>query len=67
MTAAPVAGCLMVLALNASRIGELLTDMSEGARNAVPPIFNTASEVGFGATSPPAGVLQAHRPEDEEQ
>lgn len=40
----------MVLALNASRIGELLTDMSEGARNAVPPIFNTASEVGFGAT-----------------
>lgn len=39
----------MVLALNARRAGELFTDMSEGARNAVLPTFNTASEVGFGA------------------
>lgn len=33
-----------------SRIGTLFNDMSEGARNAVLPIFDTASEVGFGAT-----------------
>lgn len=45
-----MAGCLLVLALNARHAGDLFTDMSEGARNAVLPIFNTASEVGFGAT-----------------
>lgn len=49
-TAALVAGYLTLLALNARRAPELFTDMSEGARTAVLPNFNTASEVGFGAT-----------------
>ncbi|SNC63524.1 H+/gluconate symporter [Kytococcus aerolatus] len=50
VTVALVVGCLIVMALNARHVGRLFTEMSEGARNAVLPIFNTASEVGFGAT-----------------
>lgn len=49
VTSALVVGCLVVLLMNLGKIGQLGNDMSEGARNAVLPIFNTASEVGFGA------------------
>lgn len=61
VAAALVAGCLMVLAPNARRAGELFTDMSEGARNAVLPIFNTASEVGSGATIASLAAITAIR------
>ncbi len=50
VTTAMVAGCLLIVLLNHRQAGQFMGDLSEGARNAVLPIFNTASEVGYGAT-----------------
>lgn len=40
---------LSILALNSSRIRTLIRGLADGAKNAMMPIFNTASEVGYGA------------------
>ncbi|WP_261624271.1 GntP family permease [Nesterenkonia marinintestina] len=40
---------LSILLMNAPRLRTLLRGLADGAKNAMMPIFNTASEVGYGA------------------
>ncbi|TDQ36338.1 H+/gluconate symporter-like permease [Thiopseudomonas denitrificans] len=44
-----VASCLMIIVLNWKRWKNLQESMSQGALGALLPIFNTASEVGYGS------------------
>lgn len=44
-----VVAILSILLLNSSRLRTLIRGLADGARNAMMPIFNTASEVGYGA------------------
>lgn len=44
-----VASCLMIIVLNWKRWKNLQESMSKGALGALLPIFNTASEVGYGS------------------
>jgi H+/gluconate symporter-like permease len=48
--AALVVAILMVIALNWQRFKDLLRSLNEGTLGSMLPIFNTASEVGYGAT-----------------
>ncbi len=49
IVAALVAACLLVVALNRTRLTDLRTTLNEGTFGSFLPIFNTASEVGYGA------------------
>ncbi len=44
-----VAACLIVVATNTSRFGNLKSSVNDGTMASFLPIFNTASEVGYGA------------------
>ncbi len=44
-----VAACLVVVATNTARFGNLKTSVNDGTMGSFLPIFNTASEVGYGA------------------
>lgn len=49
VTVAMLAGIVLVFAMRAGSWREYVEALTEGARNAVLPVFNTASEVGYGA------------------
>jgi len=49
VTAAMLVAILSVFALRPSKARELVDELSEGAKNSVLPVFNTATEVGYGA------------------
>ena len=44
-----VTAILVIFVMKYKMAGELFADLSEGAKNAILPIFTTASEVGYGA------------------
>ena len=43
------AAIVVILLLKPARLGQYVTALTEGAKNAVLPVFTTASEVGYGA------------------
>ena len=49
VTAAMLVAILSVFALKPSKARALVEELSEGAKNSVLPVFNTATEVGYGA------------------
>lgn len=49
IVAALVAACVLVVATNLSRLADLKGSVNDGAFGSFLPIFNTASEVGYGA------------------
>lgn len=49
VTVALVAAIVVIFLLRPRRAAEYVRGLSEGARNAVMPVFTTASEVGYGA------------------
>lgn len=49
VTVAMLAGIVLIFALRPGSAREYVDGLTEGAKNAVLPIFNTASEVGYGA------------------
>lgn len=49
VTTALVAAIITIFVLRPGSLRQLITGLSEGARNAVLPVFTTASEVGYGA------------------
>lgn len=49
VTLAMLAGIIVIFLLRVGSFGEYVQGLTEGAKNAVLPIFNTASEVGYGA------------------
>lgn len=49
VTAAMIVAILSVFALRLGKTRELLSSLSQGAKNAVLPAFTTATEVGYGA------------------
>lgn len=49
VTVAMLAGILLVFLMRIRSFNEYVEGVTEGAKNAVLPVFNTASEVGYGA------------------
>ena len=49
VTVAMITGILLVFLMRIGSFNEYVSGLSQGAKNAVLPVFNTASEVGYGA------------------
>lgn len=61
VTVAMLAGIVLIFLLRIGSFREYVDGLTEGAKNAVLPIFNTASEVGYGAVIASLAVFAAIR------
>jgi H+/gluconate symporter-like permease len=61
VTVGMVAGILVIFAMRPGNIREFVDGLSAGAKNAVLPVFTTASEVGYGAVIASLAVFAAVR------
>ncbi|NYF96970.1 GntP family permease [Janibacter cremeus] len=61
VTVAMLAGIVLVFLMRIGSFSEYVDGLSDGAKNAVLPVFNTASEVGYGAVIASLAVFVAIR------
>lgn len=61
VTVAMLAGIVLVFLMRIGSFSQYVDGLTEGAKNAVLPVFNTASEVGYGAVIASLAVFAAIR------